>query len=48
MTFLARFTGRCGLCQEPIHVGDEVEHLDSELVHSACADDFPDDDDRDV
>jgi hypothetical protein len=36
--FLARFGGRCGLCDGPILEGDEVEYVEGELCHSACAD----------
>lgn len=37
MSFPARFEGVCGLCDEAIHEGDEVEHVDGVVCHSACA-----------
>jgi hypothetical protein len=40
---IARFPGRCGLCQRPIEEGDEIVQLDDEWVHEACADDEEDD-----
>lgn len=41
---IARFPGRCGLCQQPIHEGDEIVELDGEYVHEPCADENDDDD----
>lgn len=42
MTFIARYPGRCGVCQEVIHEGDEVDYLEDEVVHADCADENPD------
>jgi hypothetical protein len=36
-TFLAIYVGVCGLCDETIHEGDEVEYVDGVLCHSPCA-----------
>lgn len=46
--FPARFDGICGLCDEAIHEGDDVEFVDGVLCHSSCAaiEGFSDDDDR--
>jgi len=43
VSILARFPGRCGLCDEPIHVDDEIEELDGEWCHAACVEDEEDD-----
>lgn len=36
MSFQARYPGRCGSCEERIHVGDSVQYEDDELVHADC------------
>jgi hypothetical protein len=35
-TFEARYPGRCGICDERIHVGDEVGYVDDEIAHAKC------------
>lgn len=40
---IAKYPGRCGICQEPIHEGDEIDRVDDEYVHAACAETFDDD-----
>jgi hypothetical protein len=37
MSFLAKYDGRCGICEEPFGEGDEVEFVDDELCHAECA-----------
>jgi len=34
--FEARYGGRCGVCDEPIHVGDSATYVDDEIAHAAC------------
>lgn len=37
MTFTARYDGRCGVCDERIHEGDECAYADDEVCHAECA-----------
>lgn len=34
--FRARYSGRCGNCDERIEPGDEVVYLDDVVVHADC------------
>jgi hypothetical protein len=34
--FEARYPGRCGVCDEPIHVGDLSTYVDDEVAHLTC------------
>lgn len=37
MTFRAKYDGECANeCGERIHVGDEVEYVENELMHANC------------
>ena len=36
MTFEARYTGRCGVCDGTIHVGDPATFVEDEISHAAC------------
>lgn len=40
MTFKAKYDGLCSACKEPIRVGDKLEWVGGEVVHSEC---IPDD-----
>ena len=40
MSITARFPSRCGLCDELIYEGDEIEQIDDEWCHSDCVADF--------
>lgn len=34
---LADFDSQCGLCDERIREGDEIENVEGEWVHAQCA-----------
>ncbi|HKY58358.1 MAG TPA: hypothetical protein VJL80_09995 [Aeromicrobium sp.] len=34
--FEARFPSRCGVCDEPIRVGDNCTYIEDEVSHTAC------------
>lgn len=36
MTFTARFTSRCGICDEQIREGAPATWADGEVVHATC------------
>jgi len=33
---LARYTGRCGLCEETIYEGDPIDRFEDEWCHATC------------
>jgi hypothetical protein len=33
----AEWDGECGLCDDPLHEGDECVNIDGEVVHADCA-----------
>lgn len=36
MTFLARYPGKCGACDERFSEGDPIRFKDNEYVHDDC------------
>ncbi|MEB3021286.1 hypothetical protein [[Mycobacterium] crassicus] len=37
MAFIAKFPGRCGICDDPVELGDECDYTeDDELAHVDC------------
>lgn len=34
---IAEYESRCGICDETIHEGDEIEQVDGEWCHAECA-----------
>lgn len=35
--FIAKYSGRCGICDETIKAGDESCFVDDEICHADCA-----------
>ncbi len=42
----AAYEGRCALCDDRIHDGDEIVRVDDEWVHAQCAEDEGEEVDR--